>query len=357
MAMATGQFTIIDYNDALTLTGFIGSNHPKTQMYNPDNSTYSPDWGSKNLVLTPTLYKMGSTADIIATAQVQNVKWYEVNSGTETLITASSTYALSGTKSHILTVKSNVLAGLPAKDFTCIVTYRDTTTNMDLTYKMGISFSRVVNGGGIADAVAWCPKGNVFKNGDVATLTAEIDLWRGSTTDITNVAYQWYMQDSTVTTDQGGGVGWKKLTDASGKYTGTSSRVLTVYAASVVNYAVFKCSIKDTDSSSNTYNQLFWDSVTFIDNSDPLQITIESTGGDVFKNGVGSTTLKAKVFQAGNEVDSAGTKYTYKWFKYNKDGTLVTNWGGSGVDYKTGKSINIGSADVDVKATFQVEIN
>lgn len=37
MSKAQGQFTIIDYNDALTLTGYIGSNLAKTQMYNPDN--------------------------------------------------------------------------------------------------------------------------------------------------------------------------------------------------------------------------------------------------------------------------------------------------------------------------------
>ena len=34
MSKAQGQFTIIDYNDALTLTGYIGSNLAKTQMYN-----------------------------------------------------------------------------------------------------------------------------------------------------------------------------------------------------------------------------------------------------------------------------------------------------------------------------------
>ena len=53
MSKAQGQFTIIDYNDALTLTGYIGSNLAKSQMYNPDNATYSPDWSSSNLVLTP----------------------------------------------------------------------------------------------------------------------------------------------------------------------------------------------------------------------------------------------------------------------------------------------------------------
>ena len=52
MSKAQGQFTIIDYNDALTLTGYIGSNLAKTQMYNPDNDTYNPDWTDTNLVLT-----------------------------------------------------------------------------------------------------------------------------------------------------------------------------------------------------------------------------------------------------------------------------------------------------------------
>ena len=63
MSKAQGQFTIIDYNDALTLTGYIGSNLAKTQMFNPDNSTYSPDWSSTNLVLTPSLYVIGTTTD------------------------------------------------------------------------------------------------------------------------------------------------------------------------------------------------------------------------------------------------------------------------------------------------------
>ena len=87
MSKAQGQFTIIDYNDALTLTGYIGSNHAKTQMYNPDNGTYTPNWASTNLVLTPSLYVIGTTTDQIASANVTSVKWY-VESST-TAITAS----------------------------------------------------------------------------------------------------------------------------------------------------------------------------------------------------------------------------------------------------------------------------
>ena len=111
MSKAQGQFTIIDYNDALTLTGYIGSNLAKTQMYNPDNGSYTPDWKTKNLVLTPSLYVIGTTADQITTANVTSVKWYVGDSNTA--ITADTNYGLSGAKSHILTVKANVMAELP----------------------------------------------------------------------------------------------------------------------------------------------------------------------------------------------------------------------------------------------------
>lgn len=355
MAIATGQISIIDYNDALTLTGFINSNHPKTQMYNPDNGSYTPSWATTNLVLTPSLYKLGTTTDIITATEVTSVKWYEA--GSSTAITTAGNYALSGTKSHILTINANLLAGLPGKDWICEVTYRDATTNLDLVHKIGISFSRVVNGGGIADAIAWATNGNVFKNGSVTSLKAQCDLWRGSVIDNTSVTYQWYQQDSAVVADQGGGIGWRKLTEVASVTTGVTSNTLTIFAAAVSSFATFKCIIKDTDSTSNTYNQYFADIISFIDNSDPIQISVFSSGGDVFKNGVGSTVLTAKLFQAGNEIDTAGTKYTYKWYKYDKTATLVTNFGGTGISFKTGKTLSVGDADVDVKATFSVEIS
>ena len=115
MSKAQGQFTIIDYNDALTLTGYIGSNHPKTQMYNPDNASYTPNWASTNLVLTPSLYIIGTTTDQITSENVQSVNWYQGTSTTP--ITTGGNYVLSGTKNHILTVKANIMAGLPGVDF------------------------------------------------------------------------------------------------------------------------------------------------------------------------------------------------------------------------------------------------
>ena len=357
MSKAQGQFTIIDYNDALTLTGYIGSNLAKTQMYNPDNGSYTPDWTSTNLVLTPSLYVIGTTTDQITSANVTSVKWYEGTSATA--ITANDTYGLSGAKSHILTIKKNVLAGLPGKDYKCVITYKDDSTGLELTHPLSITFSRVVNGGGIVDLLVTTPSGNVFKNSEVSSLTAKAELWRGSSIDTTNVSYKWAKQDSSVTSssstgyDADFGVGWYKLSDTTGKYTGTATATITIYAAAVDSFAVFKCCAKDTDSSSSTYNSKFYDVASFIDNSDPLQVVVTSTGGDVFKNGVGSTTLRAVVYQAGVEIDSTGTG-TYTWTKYNKDGAIDTSWGTSGK--KSGKTLSVGTSDVTTKATFMVEV-
>jgi len=357
MSKAQGQFTIVDYNDALTLTGYIGSNLAKTQMYNPDNDTYTPNWASTNLVLTPSLYVIGTTTDQIASSSVTSVKWY-IGSST-TAITSSGNYALSGAKSHILTIKANVMAGQPGIDYRCVITYKDASTGLSITHPLTISFSRVVNGSGITDLLVTTPTGNVFKNNEVATLTAKAELWRGSTVDITNVAYAWAIMDSSVTSssssgyDASFGVGWRKLSDTSGMYTGTTTATITIYAAAVDSYAVFKCIATDSDSDSNTYNSKFADVATFIDNSDPIQVVITSTGGDVFKNGQGSTVLTAVVYQAGTVIDAEG-KGTYTWTKYNKDGAVDTSWGTSGS--KTGKTLSVANTHVDRKASFMVTV-
>ena len=355
MSRAQGQFTIIDFNDAVTLTGYIGANLAKTQMFNPDNNSYQPNWASTNLVLTPSLYVIGTTTDKITSAAVTSVKWYEGNSSTA--ITANSTYGLSGSKNHILTVKANVMAGQSGIDYKCVISYTDESTGLSLTYPLTISFSRVVNGGGIVDLLVTTPEGNVFKNSEIATLTAKAELWRGSSVDTTSVSYKWAIMDSSVTTtssagyDADFGIGWKKLTDTTGKYTGTTSNTLTIYASAVDSYAVFKCCAKDGDSTSSTYNQPFYDVATIIDNSDPLQVVITSTGGDVFKNGQGSTTLRAVVYQAGEEIDSAGNG-TYTWTKYNKNGAIDSTFG-----TKTGKTLAVSNTDVSTKATFMVVVD
>lgn len=355
--ICTSDYTISDFNDAISLSGYIGSNLAHTQIYNPDNESYTPSWATTNLVLTPQLYVTSTSTDIITTAAVTSVTWYQNSESSGDRITSTGNYALSGAKSHILTVKANVLSGRNNIKYICVIQYHDATTDLDLTHKMDITFSKVSSGSGIADAICIAEDGNIFKNGDVTSLKASCDLWRGSKIDTTNVSYQWYIMDSTQAEDDGGGTGWRKLTNVNNLHTGVTTREITIYPDAVPSVAVFKCVITDTDSASDTHNGTFYDTVTITDLSDPIHCTIVSSGGDTFVNGNGSTVLTVRLFRAGAEIDtSTPYKYTYKWYKYDKNATLVTNWGGSGVNYKTGKTLNVGSSDVDVKSTFKVEV-
>ncbi|MBY0157266.1 phage tail protein [Cytobacillus firmus] len=81
-----------------------------------------------------------------------------------------------------------------------------------------------------------------------------------------------------------------------------------------------------------------------------LIVNVESSAGDVFKNGVGTTTLSARVFLTGTEVDVEGNLYSYSWTKHDKDGIRDMAFA------RAGKSIAVASSDVDTKATFFVDI-
>ena len=360
---AAGQITITDFSDAVSLTSFISSSQAKTQIYNPDNGTYQPNWTSQStpMILTPSLFVSGLPGDLIGSPNVQSITWYD-GASPNTPLTDGTTYGIPSSGIKTLTIKTNILSGnTTSKDYVCSIVYRDPSTGLDLTVNASISLSKVVNGGGIADAIATAPQGNIFKNANADALPAECYLFRGSLRDTTGVSYQWYRQESNVTADEGGGVGWRKLTSTVNYgVTGYTSNRIMVPRSAVLNVETFKCIITDTETNSSTKGQKFYDVVTFMDQSDPIMVSIESPGGTVFKVGApnNSTTLRARLFQAGEEIDVNGDGgYIYKWYKYDKNGNLVTGFGGSGVNYKTGKTLAVGDDDVDSKATFKVEID
>lgn len=365
MAIAVGSFSIVDMYDSRTLQTFISSNLSKYQVYNPDSGQYNPSWESTNLVLEAQVYIAGTATDISTTSDISSIRWYKDDSTTPIVTNSDAGYTIGGDNGRTLTVSKNIMNSSSSVTFRCEVKFLDPTTGLTVTSISDISFVKVASGGGIVDALAETPQGNIFKNSLISSLQGTCFLWRGSTQDTTNVSYQWYAQDSSVTTDQGGGKGWKKLSNTTNMYTGVTTSTITIYPNAVTNIQTFKCKIKDTDSTSPSHNQYFEDYVTIIDMQDPYSVTIESTGGSVFKDGVGSTRLIARLFQAGTEIDpydGTGTKaanaynFNYKWYKYDNSSTLDPDFGGTGVNYQIGKYIDIGQNDVTIKATFKVEV-
>jgi hypothetical protein len=137
-----------------------------------------------------------------------------------------------------------------------------------------------------------------------------------------------------------------------------------------------------------------------VDKSDNYQADIDSTAGDVFKNGIGTTCLICRLWQNGAEVDplkstmysatepsspatgdyyykittsapttalmrysgsawvdvTANVTYkhtkTYTWYRRDKNGTPLDG----GAAFATGKVIYVDGDDVDAKTVFVCEV-
>lgn len=153
--------------------------------------------------------------------------------------------------------------------------------------------------------------------------------------------------DGTAAITSGATFMWKKYTAGSwNAISGETGSSLTVSGGDVSGVQAYQCVM--------TYGgETYTDTLTLTDKTDNFQAVIESSGGDVFKNSVGTSTLACRLFQNGTEVDEAGTEHTYTWYRRDKDGNAMD----SGAAFATGKSVAIDGDDVDVKTTFTCEVS
>ena len=140
---------------------------------------------------------------------------------------------------------------------------------------------------------------------------------------------------------------WAKYSSGSwATISGQTGSSLSVDGSTVTGTASYRCTM--------TYGgKSYTDVITLTDKTDNYQAVIESTGGDVFKNTVGTSTLTCRLWQNGTEVDLDGDEHTYNWYRWDKDGNAMDNGG----VFATGKSINVDGDDVDGKTTFICEVS
>lgn len=339
---AKGYITITDLNDGATLNFGISANGATTQIYNPDSGVYNKDFTTNNLVLTPFLYVTGESNDMMS--QVTNVSW-TVNGGSATTwgsVGQSSPYAL--TINHNLTGNTTSLH--------CVVTgtYTDPHTNVTTGIKTELTITRLDTAGSTLVCLLTYPTGTYFYNATIASVQITATMYCGTTEDTTNVSYEWYQLISGT---------WTKLTSSNhGTIAGYTGRTITIYQDDVLNFEQFKCIVKDTDTTSGTYNKTA-EAISQIitDLSDQYAVEIYNPSGPILTKGATSTTLTANITQNGLAIAENNTLYnsvTFTWSKYDKTGTFVSNWGTSG--HKTGRTITVTRDEIDIKGTFVVEV-
>lgn len=175
--IATGSKTIIDLSDGKSLSAYLGSSQPRTQINDVNAASYSPDWTTTQgkLVITPVVYA-NQTAIALGNAALSITWKRKEGSGSEGALVAGE--SVSG---NILTVTQNKLAAVTSSLLTYIayVTYTDPDTELPINAVADITFALVRTGENAKSA--WISGDQVFKytsGGSVSpaqiTLTANL---------------------------------------------------------------------------------------------------------------------------------------------------------------------------------------
>lgn len=194
---AKGQITIIDQNDAVSFQAYIGSNHPLTQIYSQDNDSYTPNWATQNLILTPQLYVSGIPGDTAAVAgriKPGSARWTR----NDQVIATNADFVIGATAPYPLTVKKNDNSGAGNVKYTFSAIFVDPKNGLETPFSVVISFNTVQNAGSGLIAIVTADNGTVFQNDQIATLSLSCDLYRASELLVNNVQYAWAKRDSRV---------------------------------------------------------------------------------------------------------------------------------------------------------------
>ena len=367
--IAAGQITVVDISDAPVLNAFITASRPTTQVYSQTSGSYNPSYASTPQVLTLNLTKAGSTASIVS--GISRVHWYVVNGSSKTEITSNENTTneyCSGTYRETLTTKLNIDPNKGSKRYEVSGVWRDPLTGLDVQFSADIDLFVTQIGKESQVLNVYAGNGTTFRNNTPASLTVNADLYRGNVATNDNKQFKFFYQDTSITSssasgyDADGGIGWHLCSRTTTgqtpnvEPTATTDKqgILTVKPDVVVNAQTFKvvCINK-----SGTFNGTKSSGLcTLVDMSDPYSLMLDSSAGNIFKNRQGATTIKARLYRNGEEVDEKGTGKTYKWTKYDKNGVMDANFGGSGNAYKTGKSITVNASEIAAKANYKCEV-
>lgn len=169
-----GSITIVDITDIGEFSVYPKCNLPTTVIYSPDNNTYTPNWQSSNLVITPVVYYAGEQ-------QSSNITWtWERQEGT----TGTRTTVVSGSNGE--TINANGSLTVSVNKFPQNVNYSQLTYFVTATYPNSVSqlgkdlvaegqitFSKVEQG--TSAKVARITGGNIIKYAGDGTIISPID--------------------------------------------------------------------------------------------------------------------------------------------------------------------------------------
>lgn len=208
--IATGSKTIVDLSDGKSVSVYLGSNLPRSQVYRPDNTSnqYEPDWTGTNLIITPTVYVNQSAKTIDHTGSGTGeigITWYrKIGAGNKAAVVSGQNGETIGTASNNfrLTVAQNTLA--PGSNTPGMITYiasikyKDPDTSVETDVESEITFT-LVRMGSSANLI-WISGEQVFKTDANGTTTpASITLTANAQGNASVSSWKYYNGTTWVT--------------------------------------------------------------------------------------------------------------------------------------------------------------
>ena len=186
------------------------------------------------------------------------------------------------------------------------------------------------------------PNGVVSRNGD-KNFILKLDIYKGLNV-VTGSFYQWYMLDSEAEGDSNSGSGWRRLLDQPDE---------TIKGSTTSTLEISPKHINGTETLlvvSSFLGSPLKATVDLSDLSDPYTISI--LGTSIFKNGEGENKYTAKLYRAGEEIDSdiGNYRYKYNWFLYDSSNHKIPSFS------KQGKQITIVRDDINSTGYLVVEV-
>ena len=364
--LATGQITIIDMYDNLVLNSWISANSSINQTFNNSTNEYNPNYIVNPMILTLNLTNAGGTESLVGD-NIKELRWYKTVGDKKTELEATepteSEYK-SGPVGSIVTSKVNTPKDNGAAIWSAEGLYYDANSDKMVPFSAGITLTIMQLAKASMITVLSTPNGDFFRNSTPTNLRITSDIYKDGALSSTERKYKWFAADTSVveSQDPDAGLGWRKITATSatsGEFVNvgfdestTKQGVLTVFADTVTNGQTYmNIAIDDFGGPAGSKMKQY---STLKDFDDPVMMIIDTSAGIVFKNGVGSTGLVARLYRNGLELDQDGDEYEYKWTKW-VNGEMVTDFGGDS-QYQYGKTITITSEDVKETATFKPEV-
>lgn len=373
--VSTGQITIIDTNDARSITAVLIANNGTQQIYTKDESTvnFVPSWFSSALVLTPKI-AVGGMTESQAWARLTNKQFSLTQNGTPIVsgttsasfcnnsdadVTAPFTVthgAVGASTVSTMSIGANLKSSVNAFTVFFDADFTDPSTNLTTHITCQITLTTVKTG---TNAVFISMRGkNSIEQATGSTKSFTVvaaDLVRSSGIDTSGLTYKWYVGNAgtqVTTTTPASSTTKYGLKTTSGLPTavigdigqnlptagnGNAHNTLVISEIAVTDMDVIRVDIADSDA--KTYSQYF----TIYDITDPYDVKLNSSTGDKLQNGQGSTTITPQVFYGATNVASL-TGWSFSWYFYDKNGKRA-----GFVD--TGKISQAGGGDITANTT------